>query len=224
MATPIVLAYLAGALDADGYFTIKVTIHQHWSTGAHERVGLKQVTPQVPKLLHEVFGGSIALQKPSVPRGRPLYVWSTSDRLAATVCAAVLPYLRIKCRQATKLLELAATKKSQMRNLAFWFEQEHPDWRTMDMLTASEAASVLGRPPGQRYLSRMSPQKLLYIRGYGRNQSLIPKLFVEQLASRLAADGRRNVVLPQQLIDLRSRICAEIRELNRVGTAEPGVG
>ena len=112
----LTLAYLAGAMDADGYFTIKrSTYHLRVRGDArvptfHERIGLKQVSPAVPELLRDVFGGSIGIQKPSARNGKPLYSWQVTDRKAATAAEMLLPYLRIKRQQAEILLELRRLK------------------------------------------------------------------------------------------------------------------
>jgi len=66
----ILLAYLAGAMNADGYFTIKKhTYHFRIRKDAtqamySERLGLKQVTPHVPKLLKGRFGGYLTIMRP----------------------------------------------------------------------------------------------------------------------------------------------------------------
>lgn len=114
-------AYLAGILDADGYFTIKrSTYHQRVRSDAtnpvfSERIGIKQVTPDALNLLQECFGGSVRIEKPSAKRGKPLYSWIVSDKIAATVAKTLLPYLRIKKRQAQLLLDLRDTKDNVRR-------------------------------------------------------------------------------------------------------------
>jgi len=77
-----ICAYLAGAIDSDGSIGIKrSTYHQRVRGDARnavfiERVMLKQVTPQIPELLHQTFGGHLKLQKPACGKnGRPLYAW-----------------------------------------------------------------------------------------------------------------------------------------------------
>ena len=112
----LTLAYLAGALDADGYFTIKrSTYHLRVRGDARvplfsERIGLKQVDSAVPELLRASFGGGIGIQKPSSRNGKPLYGWQVTDKKAAAAAELLLPFLRIKYRQATILLELRRLK------------------------------------------------------------------------------------------------------------------
>lgn len=109
-------AYLAGCLDCDGWFTIKRSTYAMRVRGDasqavySERIGLKQVTADVPTLLHEHFGGYLRTEKPSTKNGQPLWAWSVSD-LKAIACAEMLmPYLRVKARQAAILLELRQLK------------------------------------------------------------------------------------------------------------------
>ncbi len=112
----LVLAYLAGVLDSDGYFTVRRSTYAmrvRGDAGApiySERVGCKQVQPEAIELLHEYFGGYRSIQKPSAKNGKPLHSWMVTDKQAAAVALALLPYLRLKRRQATLLLNLRASK------------------------------------------------------------------------------------------------------------------
>lgn len=223
------LAYLAGAMDADGYFTIKrsrsATFRARgWTEMFTEVVGLKQVTPQVPQLLHGTFGGSLYLQQSSAKRGRPLHIWHGSNTVALACCHALLPYLRIKGQQAQKLIELSETKASRYRRLAYWFEREFPDWRSLPMVTIREAGILLGRDPTTArrcILGHVSQSDWLRLPFDYHNPKAgrIPRLFAERLAALLASDGRK-YHNPPELIAWRSRICGELRELNRVGVGE----
>ena len=111
------LAYLAGAVDSDGYFTIKRSTYGIRVRGDmrvptfSERIGLKQVTSVVPNMLHQAFGGSLRVENPSALRGLPLHSWMVTDRQAAIASRSLLPYLRIKHRQAELLLALRALKE-----------------------------------------------------------------------------------------------------------------
>lgn len=111
----LVLSYLAGSIDADGSFTIRVDktmVNKGAAKFAtyQEMISLKQVTPEVPHLLKETFGGCLYLQGPSVTKGRPLWTWHISSKKAARAVAALLPHLRIKRKQAQLLIELRALK------------------------------------------------------------------------------------------------------------------
>jgi hypothetical protein len=110
------LAYLAGAMDSDGSIGIRRSTYSMRVSGDSrqpaysERICLKQVTPQIPELLKETFGGSLMMQKPSAAKGRPLYYWEATNAVAAKAIVLMLPYLRIKRAQAENCLALRASK------------------------------------------------------------------------------------------------------------------
>lgn len=110
------LAYLAGAIDADGSIGIRQSTYAMRVRGDarqpmySERVCFKQVTPQIPALLRATFGGSLMEQGPSVTKGRTLHYWEATNRVASIALALLLPYLRIKQAQAEACLALRASK------------------------------------------------------------------------------------------------------------------
>lgn len=73
-------------------------------------VALRQVTPQVPNLLHQTFGGSLTHTRATAQNGRPLIGWVASATKAANACHALLPYLMIKPEQARLLIALQDRK------------------------------------------------------------------------------------------------------------------
>ena len=101
-------AYLAGCIDSDGY--ISVIKQKHGKAGGSatycETVGLKQVTPQVPYMLVEHFGGTVRTEAPSAEKGRDLYLWRVTATTAYNALCAILPHLRIKRQQAVNCLSL----------------------------------------------------------------------------------------------------------------------
>ena len=113
----IQLAYLAGIMDADGWFTIRRSTYQmrvRKDAGApvfSEKLGIKQVQPEAIDMLYSAFGGYRRMEKSSAKNGRPLHSWTVTDKQAAAVALALLPYLRIKRAQAGLLLELRASKE-----------------------------------------------------------------------------------------------------------------
>jgi hypothetical protein len=116
------LIYLAGLLDADGYFSIGVSdsIMNHGRPNPQwfESAGLKQVTPLGPRLLHETFGGWHGNEKPSAPGGKPLFTWRVTHITAGRCIERLLPFLRIKQRQAEIVLQLSIHKsKNKNRKL-----------------------------------------------------------------------------------------------------------
>ena len=69
------LAYLAGVMDSDGYFTIKRSTYNirklkdSKNPTYSERIGLKQVHPFAVHTIHRLFGGYYHIQKPSTKNG-----------------------------------------------------------------------------------------------------------------------------------------------------------
>lgn len=113
-----ILAYLAGVIDSDGYIGIKRSTYAMRVTKDSkqpiysERICVKQVEPQAVELFHATFGGTLTKAKPNARRGRPLHSWQVTDKKAAAVCAALLPYLRIKAEQARNCLALRDAKEA----------------------------------------------------------------------------------------------------------------
>ncbi len=113
----LALAYCAGVIDSDGYIGVKRSTYSMRVTGDSaqpiysERVCVKQVEPQAVALLRDLFGGTLTPAKPSAKRGRPLHSWQVTDKKAAECLRALLPYLRIKRKQAENCLSLRETKE-----------------------------------------------------------------------------------------------------------------
>ena len=113
----LTLAYLAGCLDSDGYFTIRLdhgpkSIVLGQSPVLHEEIGLRQVTPVVPYMLQAAFGGTVYQTRAYPAQGRPLYSWTVLALKASVAARTVLPFLRIKGDQAQALLDLRAAKEA----------------------------------------------------------------------------------------------------------------
>jgi hypothetical protein len=105
------IAYCAGLLDADGSFAIHYKRpHTQRPNGSPYFIGkiqIKQVERGGIDLLRETFGGpELKIVPPSCSGGKPLYYWTIMASKAADACIAMIPYLRIKRRQAELLVEL----------------------------------------------------------------------------------------------------------------------
>lgn len=223
---PTVLAYLAGAMDSDGYFSIKKsTYHMRVRGDAtnatySEKIGLHQVTPQIPELLKACFGGALYLGKPQTPNSKAMYRWACTDTQAAVACAALLPYLRVKRQQAERLLELRESKGGHYGQYSYWFAQEHPDWLTLPLLTYQEAAELMGYKSVSMVTQAVKNGTLLALpydhQGKYHVLPRIPRLLIEQIRENLARDGRaRNQ--PPQLVAWRERLWGDVREMNKIG-------
>jgi len=105
-------AYLAGLIDGEAYVGIK----KHFSKKAksplyHERIQVRMVDESSIKLLKETLGGSYYRENPRSVKGRPLYCYQASDRLAAEILGKLLPYLRVKKSVALVVIELRRNKE-----------------------------------------------------------------------------------------------------------------
>jgi len=107
-----VLAYAAGVIDSDGSIGIRRSTYAKRVRGdAHNpiysaRVCIKQVEPEAVTLLKASFGGSLMVERASLKNGRPFYYWEIHSRQAAAMLRMLLPYLRIKRKQAENCLAL----------------------------------------------------------------------------------------------------------------------
>jgi len=110
------LAYLAGVIDSDGTIGIKcnsysMRVIKDCSQPTYsERICIKQVEPMAIDLGHRLFGGYRFTEDPSAKRGKSLHGWQVTDKQAVALIKAVLPFLRIKRRQAEICLELRKLK------------------------------------------------------------------------------------------------------------------
>jgi hypothetical protein len=111
----IELAYIAGVLDSDGCFTIRVDtwrtrVHGH-SPSSQEVISIVQCEREAVDLARKLFGGTITIQKQKNEKHRPMFRWRCSTKQAEKACKVLLPYLRIKKRQAEIILESRRIKQ-----------------------------------------------------------------------------------------------------------------
>lgn len=112
MNDELTLAYLAGSMDADGFFTMTRRTLRGCTTYS-EMVGLGQLSDAVPRMLQERFGGYIQFRERKgdhAKNWRPVYYWAAVNRDAARAVEALRPFLIVKARQAEILLSLRASK------------------------------------------------------------------------------------------------------------------
>ena len=109
---PIILSYCAGVLDADGSFAIHTRDYRASRGGEgnvyhQSRIQIKQVQREAIDLLYFTFGGRPPrITPPTAVHGKPLFYWHLSSVKAAEVCKLLLPFLRLKKRQAELLIEM----------------------------------------------------------------------------------------------------------------------
>lgn len=111
------LAYCAGVIDSDGTIGIKRNTYAMRVVGDcksptySERICVKQVEPEAIDLLHALFGGYRTIDDPSCKRGKRLHLWQVTDLQAAYALKNLLPFLRIKRKQAANCLALRILKE-----------------------------------------------------------------------------------------------------------------
>lgn len=221
------LAYLAGAMDSDGCFSIKKSTYRirvskdSANPTYSERLSLKQVTPQIPELLKKTFGGTVNLRPSQTENGKPLYVWVVTDKVAAGACGALLPYLLVKRQQAELVSELRESKENKYRKFTYWFVLENPEWERGEMVVASEAMKILAYSNRALLSQAVGNKSLLALavpRGGHKEHARFPIAFLNAYAAFAATSadnrGRRR---PPQLIAWRERLWQGVRELNKIG-------
>lgn len=212
------LSYLAGAMDSDGSFSIRRRKRKGNQFPLYfERVSLKQVTPQIPTLLRDTFGGTIWQQKPSAKDGRPLWTWECVGPQAADACRALLPFLRVKPGRAALLMELRRTFDEQFQRHSYWYAKEHPRWRREPLLTSAEVGALLGykTPHFANYAcyrgTLLGLPATKSIRGKPQSR------FAAGLVHILKDRPRRGSSVPRQVFEWRQQLWEELRELNKCG-------
>lgn len=118
----ILLSYLAGVMDSDGYFTIKrntynirVTKTSH-NPAYYERVGIKQVQPQAVTLIYKYFGGYFHKEKPNTKNGKMLWSIQLTNLKANKFIKSIYPFLKIKKEQAHILIKLRKSLNQGKKN------------------------------------------------------------------------------------------------------------
>ena len=107
------LAYLAGVVDSDGTITIGVDmadVKRGKAPRFFEIIAVRQCDTEAVHLAQKLFGGNITIGKPGSLRGRPSHDWYMYNRKACAAIRALLPYLRIKRKQAELVLALREIK------------------------------------------------------------------------------------------------------------------
>jgi hypothetical protein len=113
------LAYCAGVIDSDGSIGISYRNDRKGIVGScREIIIVKQVEPQAVELLHHLFGGSKWRGKSPSPTSQRQWAWGIYSLKAVFALKLLIPYLRIKQRQAKNLVELRRQKEKARRGLA----------------------------------------------------------------------------------------------------------
>jgi len=208
-------AYVAGVMDCDGSFMI---VGRPDGKRFEPRVAVAQVTPQVPEFMKAVFGGDIQYQVLEPPK-RSRYMWRVSCTGATDVCRACLDYLQIKKDRAETLLSLWALKDDKLKSYAYWYELDHPHWRSELLIDTVETQQLLGYRNFYSVKQSIKMGVLLALPGApGRKLRRIPKDMVLWLAAIKADIGKARLpTVPPGLVDLRRGLWLRMKELNKTG-------
>ncbi len=108
MISEIELSYLAGFFDGEG--TVNISRPKSSRMPHTLYVSIANTDLEVIKKLPSIFGGSTYMKKRVESHHRPLMVWSAPALSGQGFLKAVLPYLKIKKRQAEIAIEFQGTK------------------------------------------------------------------------------------------------------------------
>ena len=108
--TELKIAYLAGVLDSDGWFTIHKNSRQGLLSIYSPDIGINQVESEAIMLAQSLFGGTVGIIDFSKQENRfsrkPMYSWKCSAGMQDIVLESLIPHLRIKRKRAEILLRL----------------------------------------------------------------------------------------------------------------------
>jgi len=144
------IAYLAGIMDADGYFTIKRQtygvriIKDAKNPTYYERVGIKQISPIAIDIIKTNFGGYRNIQKPNTKNGKPLFGVELRNKIAHEFVKTIAPYIQIKKRQVEILLDLRKelNKPREMKHIV---KQKNPHGYISDFIKYSLSDSQIDK-------------------------------------------------------------------------------
>lgn len=112
MERELQVAYLAGVLDSDGWFTIHKNSKQSVNPAYSPDIGINQVEPHACVLAYELWGGKLGKIDYSNTENRhsqkPMVTWKPHKDGLAVLLKDIIPHLRIKKKQAEILLRLRA--------------------------------------------------------------------------------------------------------------------
>jgi hypothetical protein len=122
---PVVLSYLAGIVDADGYITINRS--QRGASIYHApQVGIAGTRREPHDLAASIWGGKVGCYAPAKAGYLPQFQWSRQGSTAAAAISELLPFLRVKIEQAHLALELWDHKGIGQSEDPFpWFGPEY---------------------------------------------------------------------------------------------------
>jgi len=112
------IAYIAGLIDGEGYIGIKkTTIRKDCvNPSYHARIQIRMVDEQAIKFITETLGGNYYKEKPSSPKGRPLYWFQAANNSAEIILKTILPYLKVKKTSAETVLNFRIIQSDSVKH------------------------------------------------------------------------------------------------------------
>lgn len=131
MKRELQVAYLAGVMDSDGWFTI----HKHTPAGTNAvyspDLGVNQATPQCVELAFDLWEGKLGKIDFSNVKERhsrkPMFSWKPHKWNMAEILEELIPHLRIKRQKAELLLRLK--KDIDFHKGNSWLPQQTVEFR-----------------------------------------------------------------------------------------------
>jgi hypothetical protein len=102
------LIYLAGLIDGEGTITALCNISRRTGNeSVHARIMLANTHRGVMEWIATTFGGKLAAPRQTrSPKHKPVITWYLGARPAVALCERLVPYLKVKRRQAEMLIVL----------------------------------------------------------------------------------------------------------------------
>ncbi|HHS84312.1 MAG TPA: hypothetical protein ENK38_05205 [Gammaproteobacteria bacterium] len=103
---PLILAYLAGVIDSDGYISIQRSIHNGKYLYHAAKIGIAGTRRQPHDLAASLWGGKVGSYTPKNTKHRPQFQWSRCGSVVWEIITELRPYLRVKREHADLALDL----------------------------------------------------------------------------------------------------------------------
>jgi len=145
-------AYLAGAIDTHGL--ISISRDRGYRRGGREMayysavISLSDSDPVLPDLLQETFPASRLQYEAKNRSHRKWHMWEAVGQKAQEPLTRLLPYLRIRCRQAELALSLITLMQTDKAGSARPLSEEQQEARR---LLYEQVGSLNASRPQQTY-------------------------------------------------------------------------
>lgn len=113
------LSYLAGMIDADGWFSVlRCARKKHWQSVSYSpSIGISNTSIRLMDWLSDSFGGHVKRHSPQKHAfgKKPIYEWRMRIEEMKELLPLIAPFLKIKQEQATIIGSLLLTFDSKHR-------------------------------------------------------------------------------------------------------------